>query len=133
MEPSMTNRDHRQRAVLQWVGDTFGEANLSPKERVTRLLEEAIELAQAEGIEFDRILSVARFVYNKPAGDPIQEAGAVGVTLLAYCESRGIHADAAEQWEFDRVLAISPEQFRERHQRKADAGIAAPPAMESTT
>ena len=90
-----------------------------------RLLEEAVELAQAEGVPLDRALATVEHVYLKPAGKPEQEAGGVGVTLLAYCAARGISADAEEAREFERVLDIDPAYFRARHNIKADAGIAA--------
>lgn len=118
------NRDDRQKSVLKWVGETFGERSLAPLERVLRVLEEAVELAQAEGMTLDRARAVVDYVFNKPPGDPSQEVGGLGVTLLAYCASRGFSADAAEELERRRVLDIDPEYFRARHNVKADAGIA---------
>lgn len=119
------DRDGRQQAVFKWTRETFGEATNVPSERALRLLEEAIELAQAEGVTLDSVWAVAEHVYLKPAGQPEQEAGGVGLTLLAYCASRGFSADGAEERERQRVLAIDPAHFRERHNKKADAGIAA--------
>jgi len=118
------NRDNRQRAVLQWVIETFGEPAAAPMERALRVLEEAVELAQAEGLTRDRAIDVVEYVFGKPAGTPSQEAGGLGVTLLAYCEARSLSADEAEQREFDRVMAVDPAQFRARHNKKAEAGIA---------
>ena len=123
MSESM-NRDNRQRAVLQWVSDTFGEPATAVEERVLRVLEEAVELAQAEGVTRDRARSVVDYVFSKPPGDPSQEVGGLGVTLLAYCEASGLLADTEEQHEFDRVIAMDPTLFRARHNKKADAGIA---------
>jgi hypothetical protein len=117
-------RDARQRAVLQWVGGTFGPLARTPYERAQRVLEEAVELGQAEGLTPERTRAVVDHVYGKPPGDPAQEAGGLGVTLLAYCEARGLSADGEEVREFDRVLSIDPAQFRARHNAKADAGLA---------
>ena len=117
-------RDDRQRATFQWVADTFGAPSTVSIERAFRVLEEAAELAQAEGMTVERAIDIVRYVFGKPAGDPAQEVGGLGVTLLAYCEARGLSADAEEQREFDRVLAIDPAHFRARHNKKADAGIA---------
>jgi hypothetical protein len=118
------NRDNRQRAVLQWVSDTFGQPSLTPMERAFRVLEEAVELAQAEGMARERAIDIVEYVFRKPPGTHSQEAGGLGVTLLAYCEARDLSADAEEAREFDRVMAIDPAEFRERHNRKAEAGIA---------
>lgn len=117
-------RDDRQRAVVKWAGETFGAASLTSAERAMRVIEEAVELVQAEGIPIGRVLTVVDHVYRKSPGDPAQEAGGLGVTLLAYCAVRGISADREEVREVERVLSIDPEYFRARHNAKADAGIA---------
>ena len=118
------NRDERQAAVLDWVRTTFGQATLTGSERAMRVLEEALELFQAEGLDLDKALAIARHVYGRPLGDPAQEVGGLGVTLLAYCGAKGISADGEEARELERVLAKDPEHFRARHNLKADAGIA---------
>lgn len=118
------HRNERQRAVHAWVGETFGAAALSKRERLLRLLEETIELVQAEGLDANAARSVVDHVFSKPPGDPFQEAGGVGLTLLAYCAIAGFYADNAEIAELQRVLALDPEHFRARHNRKAEAGIA---------
>jgi len=117
-------RDGLQAAVLRWVTDTFGASTINPRERVLRVLEEAIELAQAEGVPAELARGVLEHVYKKPPGDPAQEIGGVGVTLLGYCAVKGISADAAERAEAERVFAVDPTYFRERHNAKAAAGIA---------
>ncbi len=118
------NRDERQAAVLEWVRATFGQATLTGAERAMRVLEEAVELFQAEGLDVDRALAIVWHVYGRPRGEPAQEVGGLGVTLLAYCGAKGISADGQEVREWERVQAIHPDHFRERHNLKADAGIA---------
>jgi hypothetical protein len=117
-------RDERQARVYQWVTETFGLPNANVHERVLRLFEEVTELAQAELIGPDELNAIVAHVFSKPTGAPEQELGGVGTTLLAYAASKGLSADALEQAELDRVLAIDPEHFRKRHNMKADAGIA---------
>ena len=46
------------------------------------------------------------------------------MTLLAYAESIGVAADVEERIELARVLNIQKEVFRERHNKKADTGVA---------
>ncbi len=122
-------RDQRQVAVYRWVVETFGEPNANVTERVLRFFEEAVELAQAEAIAIDQLHAIISHVYRKPPGKPRQEVGGIGTTLLAYCEAKGISAEAAEEAEWQRIQSIKPEFFRQRHNLKADAGIAktAPP------
>jgi hypothetical protein len=117
-------RDVRQKRIFEWVESTFGHAASVPRERALRLLEEAVELAQAEGLSIGHVQGVVDHVFSKPPGAPEQEAGGVGVTLLAYCASKRISADEEEARETARVLAIDPSYFRARHNKKADAGIA---------
>lgn len=124
LETAHRSRDTRQAAVLDWVRSTFGEATLAPEERIMRFLEEAIELAQAEELAPERIHALIDHVYSKPPGEPVQEVGGVSVTLLAYCEMRGISADHSEKTEFERVLSIPADHFRKRHDIKARAGVA---------
>lgn len=120
------SRDERQAAVYSWVVSTFGLPNADVRERVLRFFEEAVELAQAERLPSETLAAILAHVYGKDPGDPAQEAGGVGTTLLAYCAAKGLSADTCERREFERVLAIDPEQFRRRHNLKAAAGIALP-------
>jgi len=121
----VSERDQRQSIVAAWVRVTFGEESFTRNERVIRFLEEAIELAQSEGMPIETLLAVVRHVYSKPAGSISQEVGGVGITLLAYCEYIGISADACELAEWERISAIDVNYFRQRQNKKADAGIAA--------
>ncbi len=118
-------RDKRQAAIGKWVRSTFGEECYTHDERIMRFLEEAIELVQTEDISIERILRLAIHVYSKPKGVPYQEIGGVSITLLAYCEFLGISADTCELTEWGHISAINPEYFRNRHNKKADANIAA--------
>jgi hypothetical protein len=110
--------------VLDWVRSTFGEKTCNVEERVLRFLEEAIELAQAEDIPIHRIIQLAEYVYGKQKGDFSQEVGGIGITLLAYCELRGISSDAEELREWLRISTLDPDHFRQRQNVKAGAGVA---------
>lgn len=117
-------RTNRQAVAYAWVERTFGHAASLPKERACRFIEEAVELAQAVGLDAHEVEKIVGHVFDKPRGDTSQEVGGVGVTLLALCESLRIDANHEEDRELARVLAIDPEHFRKRHNVKADAGIA---------
>jgi hypothetical protein len=119
------DRDDRQQLVYEWALRCFGERSMTLPERAARVLEEAIELAQAEGLSLEACGDLARFVYAKPAGDPAQEVGGIAVTLLCYCQVKGLSGEAAEVAEIRRVLSKTPEHFAERHAVKRAAGVAA--------
>jgi hypothetical protein len=120
-------RDQRQRKIAEWCAATFGVTVASDaNERAARLLEEAIELAQAEGLPEHAVTTLVRHVYSKPAGRPHQEVGGIGVCLLVYCQAKGLSADGCETVEIKRIMAMPFDHFRRRHQAKAEAGVALP-------
>jgi hypothetical protein len=121
---SLAPRDNRQLAVFRWTAETFGLAALTIGERALRVLEEAVELAQAAGIDHAQVRTLVDHVFAKPPGALKQEAGGVGLCLLAFAEACKFSADEAESAEFERVLQLDPGHFRMRHNKKADAGIA---------
>jgi len=121
-------RDDRQARVLTWARDTFGEVAVNPTERVSRFVEEAIELAQACGYPPERIVELVGYTYGRPPGEVGQEVGGVSVSLLALCESLGISAEVCEARETERVTSITREVFRRKHQAKVEAGVAEPMA-----
>lgn len=121
MRHPFDHRDRRQKAAALWVRGTFGRT--TTKERARRLLEEALELAQAEGLEARDAIDLADYVFAKPAGDIRREAGGVGLTLLAYCDSVGLSAEACEALELERVRALPREHFRIRQTAKHEAEV----------
>jgi hypothetical protein len=116
-------RNIRQKKVTAWVVDTFGEQATAVEERTTRFIEEAIELAQAAGLPRERVEALVARIYDRPAGEPAQEIGGVGVTLLALSDALGVWAEDAEKDEFSRILSKSADHFRARQNAKADAGV----------
>lgn len=121
------SRLKRMSRMHQWVVTYLGEdIAMNTKERAMRLVEEAIELCQTEGNTLQMVVDLATHVFNKPVGDPNQEVGGVSVTLLAYCAGKGIDPEEEEQKELNRIWGKPLEHFRERHQKKVDAGVATP-------
>lgn len=112
-----------QPKIATWVIQCFGELAMRPHERACRLLEEVIELAQAEGIDRSIVDRSVAHVYSKPPGEPLQESGGVAITFLAYLQAKGATFDAVAQTEFDRVQSKSPEHFRARQRVKAEVGM----------
>lgn len=110
--------------ILHWAKSTFGESALSPTERALRLLEEAVELAQAEGVEVAQAQQVLARTYSRPPGLPAQEAGGCFVTLLAYCATKGIDPDLALEIETMRVLAKPAKVWKDKHDEKIKDGTA---------
>lgn len=124
VDTTRLERDIRQGSVLDWVKRCFGIQYASPAERLERIVEEVLELAQIEGLTKARLCEIYDRVNEKPPGVIAQELGGISVTMLGYAECRGLSLDYCESQEVKRVLSKTEAHFRERHQRKLDSGLA---------
>jgi hypothetical protein len=117
-------RDHRQARVASWCIGAFGHqhANSIPQ-RGIRLLEEAIEAAQAAGVDLAMAHKLLDFVYARPVGKLDQELGGIGITLLALAHAADLSADDCEERELQRVLAKPLKHFHARNEAKNAAGF----------
>lgn len=121
-----TSRDDRQRTVSDWCRNAFGDDQASGlPQRGIRLLEEAIEAAQAAGCERDMSHKLVDFIFDRPAGELKQELGGIGVTVLALAAAANLSADVCETREIERVLSKPLTYFTQRNQAKNDAGFEA--------
>jgi NTP pyrophosphatase (non-canonical NTP hydrolase) len=85
------NITQHQKDWATWLRVAFPEDPVvRPKMRVTRFLEEAIELAQALGVEREKAHELLDFVYDKPVGAVDQELAGSFATLLLVAESQGL-------------------------------------------
>jgi NTP pyrophosphatase (non-canonical NTP hydrolase) len=117
-------RDARQKTVADWCAAAFGIDHASSlPQRGIRLVEEAIEAAQAAGCERAMVHKLVDYVFDRPAGTIAQELGGVGVTALALAQAAGLSADKCEADEVARVLAKPLEHFTARNQVKNAAGF----------
>lgn len=124
VEEGENERENRQASVFEWAVHCFGDIARNLHERVSRQLEEALELAQAEGLDKQRAHDLIEYVYSRPAGDPAQEIGGILITVMAYCGAKGLSAQECEVREYKRIMSKSAEHFRDRQNAKADSGVA---------
>jgi hypothetical protein len=118
-----------QQIIGEWVVRCFGSASFkSVSERARRVLEEAIELAQASGVPLNDALYLTRYVYNRPVGEIPQELAGLSLTMLALAESHGLDLDEIQKAEIDRVLSLPVEHFKKRLAVKVAAGVAIGPS-----
>ena len=116
--------------VMAWVKSRIGEGHLHRKERAMRLLEEALELAQAEGIGYTQALAQSVHVYERPVGEPRQEAAGVAVCLLGWCGATGNRLLDLAIEELERIEAKPLDQIRGSLARKTDADLVTLPEGE---
>lgn len=114
----------RQQKVLAWALENFGPVALNRDERAARLVEEAIEVAQAEGLSLEVLQRIAERVYSRPAGKLAQEIGGLAITLDALAENCGLSVDQSANDELERILALPKDWWTRKHAEKVAAGTA---------
>ena len=123
----MTN----QPRIAAWVRKVFTEAEAqNAPERALRLVEEAVELAQACGVERDALHRLVDYVLARPVGDPAQEVAGTMVTLYALAQAINVDADDAFENEVSRIQ--QPEvidRVRRRQHEKRAALVALDPVV----
>jgi hypothetical protein len=92
-----------QRRVEEWLEACFSKAVRSDRdERTHRFLEEALELAQANGCTREQAQTLVDYVFSRPAGEPEHEAGGVMVTLAGLCSAMRVDMKEAGDRELER-------------------------------
>lgn len=112
-----------EQRTAAWVRTRIGERHMHSRERAMRLLEEAIELAQAENISSDAVRRQVDHVYCRPPGEPAQEASGVATCLFAWCAATGNTVVGLATSELERIEAKPLDQIRGSLARKADADL----------
>lgn len=88
-----------------------------------RVVEEAIELAQASELTKWDIYTIARHVYSRPIGEVSQEHAGVMVSLLASATANGLDLELITDAEIRRIWAVPKEKLLEKQAFKNNAGI----------
>ena len=113
-----------QADVLAWAIRSFGPIAQNEDERAARVAEEAIEIAQVEGVPIETIKRIADRVYSRPAGERWQEIGGTMIGMLSYAEIIGLSLAECTHREFQRVLSKPREWWQKKHAEKVAAGTA---------
>ena len=98
------DRSTKQSRVASWVRSVFSEKeSIDIPERALRTAEEALELAQACGVDAATLHRLVDYVMGRPAGKPAQEIAGTMVTLYAMAGALGVDADAVFEVELERI------------------------------
>lgn len=114
-----------------WASYVYGADMTGHRaERAARIVEEALELAQAEGLTPEIAHRLVGRVYSRPVGEPHLEAGGLGVCLLVYGKTAGIDVVESIRQEVSRIegLSATPEgldELRRKCAAKVSAGVTA--------
>jgi NTP pyrophosphatase (non-canonical NTP hydrolase) len=118
------HRAERQKRVFDRAVEVWGaEPLVSRDDRARRFAEEAMELAQTQGVEADTLKRLIDYVYGRPVGDVKQEIGGVMFSLYCLAENLGLSVDGCETDEINRFLGTDPEVFRKKNEAKREAGV----------
>lgn len=115
----MFNTRWWQWKMMAWHNHAFG--NLGPQAaRVysMRVLEEALELAQAEGVRPVEVAHIVQQVYAKPAGEPAKELGGLLITITGYANMAGLSIEDVFRTEYNRIqdpVLIEKIRYRNFH------------------
>lgn len=101
----------------------YGTAVNSRRYQAFRFLEEACELAQAEGLSEEDCLNMVRYVMSRPKGDSFVEAGDVQLTLAILLFNAGIAPQDAEKKAHLRFAGLDPLKARLKDTTKIAAGL----------
>mgnify|MGYP003650087347 FL=1 len=109
-----------QLRVEDWLAACFSkEVREDRQERTHRFLEEALELAQANGCSREDAKALVEYVYSRPEGKPELEVGGVMVTLASLCSATGINMGEAGDRElernWERIAIIREKQAAKPH------------------
>lgn len=115
---------HLQMLAYSWAVRAFGARHVNTSSvRALRLVEEAIELAQAEHVSKEMIDRCTEVVYSRPAGHHHQELGGVIMTAAIYAEQKGYKLEDVLTAELNRVLSKPLEHFAHRNDEKLQLGL----------
>lgn len=121
--------------IMDFAVRMFGPGANNRDERALRLMEEAIELAQAEGVSREQAAGIVSRTYDRPVGSPKNEGAQVALCLVAWAQASGYDAMALALHEMERIEALPPEHWHKRHAAKTAAGLTltAPSPAETET
>lgn len=94
-----------QGMIRIWHEQVFGAEPMKNGAKVysMRVLEESLELAQAEGVSAEIALQIVKQVYDKPAGVAAKELGGVIITMIGYANQSGLYIGDVFNTEYARI------------------------------
>lgn len=109
---------------LEWAAATFGPIARDRRERGLRFLEEALEVAQACGVEKEVTDKLVERAYSRPPGDLDKELGQAQACLAMLSFVADADAMANAKAEFARCKVIPKAEWDKRHAAKVAIGVA---------
>ena len=112
-----------QNCISSWARTNFGLIASLEDERVSRFLEESLELCQSLNFPKEKILEFVEIVYNKPVGNFETELADVQLNLYALADNKTVSLSELSQDRFLGCLAQDRDYLRQRQERKYETGL----------
>lgn len=113
--------------ILNWAVTTFGPVALDPVERSARIVEEAVEVAQADGVPVAMLHAIIERAYSRPKDTVAKELGGLLVTVYACAALSDLDPQLLLSGEVDRVLSKPREHWAAKHDAKMVDGTVTGP------
>lgn len=126
VDATHAHRNGRQSWFFDWAQKAFGGEVINRRVRAFRFLEEAMELAQTQGLTLEDVYRQANYTFAREVGEVKQEIGGVTLSLYALAENLGISVDGCEADELLRVRGATPADYAKmaaKNALKVQAGL----------
>lgn len=112
-------QNSNQGRVAKWIRESLGEESASNGiERTLRFVEEAVELAQACGVDAGIVRRLVDYVFDRSVGDPPKEIAGCMVSLYGAASALGVDAD--EEFKKELIRIRQPEVIERCRQRQTE-------------
>lgn len=114
----------RQTRAYVWAVETYGEDLVrGTRYQALRFLEEAMELAQTQGLTLEDFITCAKYVSGRKVGDTREELGDVQVCLDIMAENLGLDLDNCHATALLHVQSLDPVKCRAKDAEKIAYGL----------
>jgi hypothetical protein len=115
--------EERAKRGYAWALDVYGERTKEPRYQAFRFLEEAMELAQTQGLTLDDFIRTAQYVAARKVGDTKIEIGDTRLCLDILAENLGLSVDGCYTSCLARIQFLDPDKCREKDDAKVACGL----------
>lgn len=113
----------RQARAFTWARETYGPRVENARYQAFRLLEEAMELAQTQGLGLEDFVRAAEYVSARKIGDTKTEIGDLSLCLDILAENLGLSVDSCHAGCLNRIQFLDPVKCREKDDDKIAFGL----------
>lgn len=115
--------EERAKRGYAWAMEVYGERTKEARYQAFRFLEEAMELAQTQGLTLDDFIRTAQYVSARKVGDTKIEIGDTRLCLDILAENLGLSVDGCYTSCLTRIQFLDPDKCRAKDDAKVACGL----------